>query len=129
MKRFHCIYLNFLKTIQLSLKKNKKICKNWRKFFFFFSIRSDAQSLSTAAAAHFTRRALADALRSNPYSSNLLLGGWDEEVILKKKNRFFWFFKFFFQNSFLLIWILFFCVYFIIVMYFLNISEYFKIII
>mmetsp|Transcript_16081 Transcript_16081/g.27509 ORF Transcript_16081/g.27509 Transcript_16081/m.27509 type:complete len:197 (+) Transcript_16081:87-677(+) len=42
--------------------------------------RNDAQSLSTAAAAHFTRRALADALRSNPYSSNLLLGGWDEEA-------------------------------------------------
>jgi len=35
-------------------------------------------SLSTHAAAHFTRGELAEALRSNPYQVNLLLGGYDE---------------------------------------------------
>eukprot|EP01126_Amoeba_proteus_P002486 TRINITY_DN1076_c0_g2_i4.p1 TRINITY_DN1076_c0_g2~~TRINITY_DN1076_c0_g2_i4.p1 ORF type:complete len:201 (+),score=27.45 TRINITY_DN1076_c0_g2_i4:161-763(+) len=36
--------------------------------------------LSTHAAAHWTRRSLADSLRSrNPYFTNLLLGGYDDE--------------------------------------------------
>lgn len=36
------------------------------------------QKLSTHAAAHFTRRELATALRKNPYQVNLLIAGYDE---------------------------------------------------
>jgi len=36
-------------------------------------------TLSTKAAAHFTRGELAKALRKNPYQTNLLLGGFTEE--------------------------------------------------
>lgn len=35
--------------------------------------------LTTHAAANFTRRQLADALRQNPYQVNALLGGFDKE--------------------------------------------------
>lgn len=35
--------------------------------------------LSTHAAANFTRKQLAEALRSDPYQVNLLIGGYDEE--------------------------------------------------
>lgn len=36
-------------------------------------------TLSTHAAANFTRKQLAEALRSDPYQVNILLGGYDEE--------------------------------------------------
>jgi 20S proteasome subunit beta 4 len=35
--------------------------------------------LTTHAAANYTRRQLADALRQNPYQVNILLGGFDKE--------------------------------------------------
>lgn len=37
------------------------------------------QKLSTKAAAHFTRRELADSLRTDPYQVKILLAGYDEE--------------------------------------------------
>jgi 20S proteasome subunit beta 4 len=36
--------------------------------------------MSTAAASSFIRNQLAQALRSNPYQVNLLVGGWDKDV-------------------------------------------------
>eukprot|EP01127_Copromyxa_protea_P001528 TRINITY_DN11504_c0_g1_i1.p1 TRINITY_DN11504_c0_g1~~TRINITY_DN11504_c0_g1_i1.p1 ORF type:complete len:201 (+),score=46.26 TRINITY_DN11504_c0_g1_i1:41-643(+) len=53
-------------------------CEYVKRNLKLYEIRSGL-TLSTHAAAHWTRRALADALRQNPYQTNLLLGGWDEE--------------------------------------------------
>ncbi len=50
------------------------IQKNMALYFY----RNNMQ-LSTDAAASFTRRQLADALRQNPYQVNVLLGGFDKE--------------------------------------------------
>lgn len=43
-----------------------------------YEIRSGLH-LSTHAAAHWTRRSLADSLRQRPYQTNLLLGGFDSD--------------------------------------------------
>lgn len=48
------------------------------EFFLSFSV----------AAANYTRRALADALRRHPYSANLLMAGFDERVRCQQ-NHFF----------------------------------------
>lgn len=37
-------------------------------------------SLDTAEVANWTRRSLADALRSQPYAANLLLAGYDNKT-------------------------------------------------
>jgi 20S proteasome subunit beta 4 len=49
-----------------------------KKNIALYTLRHDA-ALSTHAAANFTRKELANALRSDPYQVNLLIGGWDHE--------------------------------------------------
>lgn len=49
-----------------------------KKNMALYNLRNDV-SLSVHAAANFTRKELAIALRKNPYQVNMLLGGWDEE--------------------------------------------------
>jgi 20S proteasome subunit beta 4 len=43
-----------------------------------YALRNNVR-LSTPALANWTRRELADALRKNPYQTNLLLAGYDEK--------------------------------------------------
>ena len=52
-------------------------CQYVQKNATLYRLRNDI-TLSTDALAHWTRRALADALRKHPYQANLLLAGWDE---------------------------------------------------
>lgn len=49
-----------------------------KKNIALYMLRNE-MSLSTHAAANFTRKELANALRSDPYQVNLLIGGWDHE--------------------------------------------------
>ncbi|KAJ6248435.1 proteasome subunit beta type-2 [Anaeramoeba flamelloides] len=43
-----------------------------------YRIRNETE-LTTKSVAHYTRRQLATAIRKNPYSVNLLLGGYDQK--------------------------------------------------
>eukprot|EP01098_Paradermamoeba_levis_P002929 TRINITY_DN1384_c0_g1_i1.p1 TRINITY_DN1384_c0_g1~~TRINITY_DN1384_c0_g1_i1.p1 ORF type:complete len:227 (-),score=71.37 TRINITY_DN1384_c0_g1_i1:104-685(-) len=56
----------------------EQFCEYIQKNVSLYAIRHNLP-LSLHAAANFTRRQLAHALRSNPYNVNLLLGGVDEE--------------------------------------------------
>jgi len=49
-----------------------------KKNIALYALRNDT-GLSTHAAANFTRKELATALRQEPYQVNLLIGGWDHE--------------------------------------------------
>lgn len=49
-----------------------------KKNLALYSLRHGS-NLSTHAAANFTRKQLAEALRSDPYQVNLLIGGFDDE--------------------------------------------------
>lgn len=49
-----------------------------KKNLALYSLRNET-SLSTHAAANYTRKELAKALRSDPYQVNLLIGGYDHE--------------------------------------------------
>jgi 20S proteasome subunit beta 4 len=49
-----------------------------KKNLALYTLRNDT-ALSTHAAANFTRKELANALRSEPYQVNLLIGGYDHE--------------------------------------------------
>ena len=52
-------------------------CEYIQKNMTLYELRSGV-SLSTHAAANYTRNQLAEALRQNPYQVSLLLGGWDK---------------------------------------------------
>ena len=54
-----------------------QFCEYIQKNINFYRFKSDTP-LSTEATANFTRNQLATALRQNPYSVNLLLGGYDK---------------------------------------------------
>ena len=51
-------------------------CEYIQKNVHLYELRTGV-SLSTHAAAKYTRNQLAEALRRNPYQVSLLLGGWD----------------------------------------------------
>jgi 20S proteasome subunit beta 4 len=53
-------------------------CEYIQKNLHLYYYRNDLK-LSTRAAANYTRKELAEALRSDPYNVNLLLAGFDEE--------------------------------------------------
>lgn len=52
-------------------------CEYIQKNITLYELRTGV-SLSTHAAAKYTRNQLAEALRQNPYQVSLLLGGWDK---------------------------------------------------
>jgi len=54
-------------------------CEYIQKNVHLYELRTGV-SLSTHAAAKYTRNQLAEALRRNPYQVHLLLGGWDKEA-------------------------------------------------
>jgi len=53
-----------------------QFCEFIQKNMNLFRFKND-RSLSTESAGHFIRSELAEALRRNPYQTNLLLGGYD----------------------------------------------------
>lgn len=53
-------------------------CEYIQKNLHLYQYRNDL-TLSTRAAANYTRKELAEALRSDPYNVNMLLAGWDSE--------------------------------------------------
>jgi 20S proteasome subunit beta 4 len=54
-----------------------QFCDYIQKNIALYELRTGTP-LSTHAAANYTRKQLAEALRSNPYQVNLLLGGYDK---------------------------------------------------
>lgn len=68
------------KTLSLSGPNGDRVAfsEYIKKNIALYSLRHGS-GLSTHAAANFTRKQLAEALRSDPYQVNLLLGGYDEE--------------------------------------------------
>jgi len=54
-------------------------CEFIQKNMHLYELRTGV-TLSTHAAAKYTRNQLAEALRRNPYQVSLLLGGWDKTI-------------------------------------------------